>query len=321
VGKTATLSNLKLGTLEIKLDEPGRPDPAAAMPWEGMSGALVWVAGCVVGVVQANHSREGLGRLTAVRLDRYLRAGTNRVTLAALLNLPADGGLVDVTATAGPAVKQKRLRTGLVAASIIALAGSLGWVALHHADKPATPTPAIAVDPLGTPLPVTSSIHHALPSTRPAGTPSESRKAGSGGEASPLTSPSASLTSPSAPQPIEAAQGQCEKDAVVHPNEGISLNTCTAGIGYTDLTYDSRGLRRSEAVQTRYAGKNGRTPQTGYETCNGPFANPTWSEAADPIATAACLKTAERIAYVDVNLSTANSVTIIHVHVLSWPLR
>ncbi|BCY07004.1 tetratricopeptide repeat protein [Actinoplanes sp. L3-i22] len=72
VGSIAGLSNPKSQTLEIRVDPPGEdPDPGVS-PWEAMSGAAVWVAGCVVGVVSAHHRREGLGFLTAVRIDSCL---------------------------------------------------------------------------------------------------------------------------------------------------------------------------------------------------------------------------------------------------------
>ncbi|HZN18259.1 MAG TPA: CHAT domain-containing protein [Micromonosporaceae bacterium] len=101
VGTIAGLSNPKSGTLEITVDPPAAdPDPTVS-PWEAMSGAAVWVAGCVVGVVSAHHRREGLGRLTAVRLG-CLGGGE----VARMLDLP-DGAeaLVDVLALAEGAVR------------------------------------------------------------------------------------------------------------------------------------------------------------------------------------------------------------------------
>lgn len=69
VGTVAGLSNPRSGTLEVTVDPPAEdPDPAVS-PWEAMSGSAVWVAGHVVGVVSAHHRQEGLGRLTAVRLE------------------------------------------------------------------------------------------------------------------------------------------------------------------------------------------------------------------------------------------------------------
>ncbi|MEU7616496.1 tetratricopeptide repeat protein [Micromonospora rifamycinica] len=69
VGSIAGLSNPKSRTLEIRVDPPAADPEAGVSPWEAMSGAAVWVAGCVVGVVSAHHRREGLGFLTAVRIE------------------------------------------------------------------------------------------------------------------------------------------------------------------------------------------------------------------------------------------------------------
>ncbi|MER7996603.1 tetratricopeptide repeat protein [Micromonospora chalcea] len=69
MGSIAGLSNPKSQTLEIRVDPPGEDPDAGVSPWEAMSGAAVWVSGCVVGVVSAHHRREGLGFLTAVRIE------------------------------------------------------------------------------------------------------------------------------------------------------------------------------------------------------------------------------------------------------------
>ncbi|WP_436535889.1 tetratricopeptide repeat protein [Actinoplanes sp. HUAS TT8] len=68
VGSIAGLSNPKSQTLEIRVDPPGEDPKPGVSPWEAMSGAAVWVDGCVVGVVSSHYRREGLGFLTAVRL-------------------------------------------------------------------------------------------------------------------------------------------------------------------------------------------------------------------------------------------------------------
>src|SRR6185295_11672894 len=59
-GKIASLSNWREGTLEITVAPPERdPDPEHS-PWEGMSGAAVWCADRIVGVVSQHHRNEGL---------------------------------------------------------------------------------------------------------------------------------------------------------------------------------------------------------------------------------------------------------------------
>ncbi|MEU8175585.1 trypsin-like peptidase domain-containing protein [Microbispora hainanensis] len=84
-GSTAVLSNRREGTLEVTVPPPERdPDPDAS-PWEGMSGAAVWVGDRIVGVVAQHHRTDGPGRLAAARLDRALDRSPE---LRALLGLP-----------------------------------------------------------------------------------------------------------------------------------------------------------------------------------------------------------------------------------------
>lgn len=72
VGSVAVLSNRREDTLEITVAAPGHdPDPDRS-PWEGMSGAAVWAGNQIVGVVTRHYRRDGLGRLTAARIDRAL---------------------------------------------------------------------------------------------------------------------------------------------------------------------------------------------------------------------------------------------------------
>jgi hypothetical protein len=67
VGTVAVLSNFREGTLEFVV-----PTPPAAVegrsPWEGMSGAALWVDGRIVGVVSKHHPSDGLGRLAVAPL-------------------------------------------------------------------------------------------------------------------------------------------------------------------------------------------------------------------------------------------------------------
>lgn len=88
-GSIAVLSNRRQGTLEITVPSPERdPDPTVS-PWEGMSGAAVWVGDRIVGVIAEHHRADGLGRLAAARLNRTLE-GFNlerRAELRALLGL------------------------------------------------------------------------------------------------------------------------------------------------------------------------------------------------------------------------------------------
>ncbi len=68
-GSVGVLSNRREGTLEVTVPLPERdPDPEVS-PWEGMSGAAVWVGDRIVGVIANHHRADGLGRLAAARLD------------------------------------------------------------------------------------------------------------------------------------------------------------------------------------------------------------------------------------------------------------
>ncbi len=90
VGSVALLSNRREGTLEVTVPPPERdPDPATS-PWEGMSGAAVWVGDRIVGVIAKHHRSDGLGRLAAARLDLALEGldAGRRAELRALIDLP-----------------------------------------------------------------------------------------------------------------------------------------------------------------------------------------------------------------------------------------
>ena len=73
VGTVPVLSNRRSGSLELNVEAPAAdPDPKHS-PWEGMSGAAVWCNGCIIGLVNEHHSREGLARLSAVRVDHWYK--------------------------------------------------------------------------------------------------------------------------------------------------------------------------------------------------------------------------------------------------------
>ena len=70
-GTIAVLSNRREGTFEVSVASPERdPDPKRS-PWEGMSGAAVWSAGRIIGLVSEHHRADGLGRLAATRVDHW----------------------------------------------------------------------------------------------------------------------------------------------------------------------------------------------------------------------------------------------------------
>ncbi len=87
-GSVAVLSNRCEGTLEVTVPPPERG--LEASPWEGMSGAALWIGGRIVGVIAKHHHTDGLGRLAAARCDLALDSldPGRRAELRALLDLP-----------------------------------------------------------------------------------------------------------------------------------------------------------------------------------------------------------------------------------------
>ena len=93
IGSIAVLSNRRQGTLELTVAPPGPdPDPTVS-PWQGMSGAAVWVGDQIVGVISEHHRSDGLGRLAAARLDVGLDRldSAGKAQLRELVELPEHG--------------------------------------------------------------------------------------------------------------------------------------------------------------------------------------------------------------------------------------
>jgi len=115
VGTVAVLSNRREGTLEVIVAPPERDDDPDRSPWEGMSGAAVWSAGQVIGVVTEHHRSDGLGRLAASRVDRWSsklapeQGGALRRLLPWLPVTPSE--LTEVV----PATEAERLQAGYLA--------------------------------------------------------------------------------------------------------------------------------------------------------------------------------------------------------------
>lgn len=70
-GTTTPLAGVRRGTLELSLRAPEYDVDRDRSPWEGMSGAVVWSGGCLIGVVSEHHRADGLGTLAASRVDRW----------------------------------------------------------------------------------------------------------------------------------------------------------------------------------------------------------------------------------------------------------
>jgi hypothetical protein len=98
-GTISSLSNWREGTLEITVAPPDRDVDLAVSPWEGMSGAAVWCADRIVGVVSRHHRNDGLNRLAAVRTSGwYQQLSFDRLAeLCELVGLPSSADqLADV---------------------------------------------------------------------------------------------------------------------------------------------------------------------------------------------------------------------------------
>ncbi|MGW5864455.1 effector-associated domain 2-containing protein [Streptomyces sp. NPDC055239] len=94
-GTVSVLSNRREGTLELAVLAPRADPEPGRSPWEGMSGAVVWSGGAVVGVISAHHRSDGLGRLAARRVEHWYDV-LSRADLARLskdAGLPERGGL------------------------------------------------------------------------------------------------------------------------------------------------------------------------------------------------------------------------------------
>lgn len=70
-GTVSVLSNRREGTLEVAVRPPADVVGPEHSPWEGMSGAALWSGGAVIGMITTHHRSDGLGRLTAVRVQRW----------------------------------------------------------------------------------------------------------------------------------------------------------------------------------------------------------------------------------------------------------
>jgi hypothetical protein len=77
IGTIVAPSDAKTGTLELAVQVvPAEdPQPEKHSPWEGMSGAAVWVSGRLVGVIGQHHPRQGPGVLTVRPLTGLFEAG------------------------------------------------------------------------------------------------------------------------------------------------------------------------------------------------------------------------------------------------------
>ncbi len=89
-GTIAGLSNWRQGTLEIQVEPPNQYGDSQGSAWEGMSGALVWSSGSVIGIISEHYIPEGNNRLTGVRIERcYTQLAPEQLRrLCALTGMP-----------------------------------------------------------------------------------------------------------------------------------------------------------------------------------------------------------------------------------------
>ncbi|MEU1533789.1 effector-associated domain 2-containing protein [Streptomyces fagopyri] len=165
-GITSVLSNRREGTLELAVTPPESDPEPDRSPWEGMSGAAVWHDGTLVGLVSAHHRTDGLGRLAAVRVERWygLLTGTELAVLQECAGLPASAsGLVRLpcagTAAPGP-VALTHLPDRLPLRELIGLVGAL-------TDLPAVRDPTSLALLLDSVDPVVSAMSPRSPALRP----------------------------------------------------------------------------------------------------------------------------------------------------------
>jgi tetratricopeptide (TPR) repeat protein len=70
-GTASSWSNRREGTMAVNLRAPERDPVPGRSPWEGMSGAAVFSAGYLIGVVGEHHRSDGLGTLAAYSVERW----------------------------------------------------------------------------------------------------------------------------------------------------------------------------------------------------------------------------------------------------------
>lgn len=103
-GTVAALSNRREGTLELVVPPPAGTVEPDRSPWEGMSGALVWSGGAVIGLITAHHGTDGSNRLAAVRVGRWYETlpEADLAVLRACAGLPRRNELLPAGTGTGP---------------------------------------------------------------------------------------------------------------------------------------------------------------------------------------------------------------------------
>ncbi|MFE5600367.1 trypsin-like peptidase domain-containing protein [Streptomyces coelicoflavus] len=101
-GTVSALSNRRAGTLEVAVPPPAEDVEPDRSPWEGMSGAPLWYGDAIIGLITTHHRSDGLGRLAAVRVQRWYEL----LTPAELKLLRTCAGLPDPPGATAPPVRE-----------------------------------------------------------------------------------------------------------------------------------------------------------------------------------------------------------------------
>jgi tetratricopeptide (TPR) repeat protein len=122
-GHVQAASNRKTETLELSVTAdttPGEdPEPARHSPWEGMSGAAVWGANRIVGVVAQHHPGDGRGTLTVLTIEDLLGDAVDAARWAgALYSAPGSPGVLSLATS--PTERQLTVRRAQSAAARVA---------------------------------------------------------------------------------------------------------------------------------------------------------------------------------------------------------
>lgn len=146
----STLSNRRSHTLELGTTlPPDRRRDVGRSPWEGMSGAAVWVENRIVGVVREHALAEGPNHLTATRIDRLFH--TMPASVQRTIGLQSSDDIIDVLdllplpPKAAPAADG--IRKALIGTASNVAFGALGWFA--GARRPHRPAHHVPQDGRG----------------------------------------------------------------------------------------------------------------------------------------------------------------------------
>ncbi|WP_161965209.1 hypothetical protein [Ornithinimicrobium cerasi] len=97
-GKIALLSNLRNGTLALSTGEEPTWSEGADNPWEGMSGAPVFIAEHIIGLIDCRYPGESPGTLTVRPIEDLKSMPSHNLEFSTMLGLPADlDSLPDMT--------------------------------------------------------------------------------------------------------------------------------------------------------------------------------------------------------------------------------